>query len=308
MTATLIHISVTGGHYLDFMDIDLPMPLKVAENSRYSASYWNKETDSSYRITYAIDGYFSTGAGKQYLHDVAGRIAYALNGTYEIEESTKVTGIIHRLSRFNHLERVPTYFAELESNAFNGSRNEIFDALRMKAYQMHKAGTLNLEALITYGNRISNSSEHIKYLAPNIFHWVESNYTGRQSSMSRTEAGINASNTRSNRIRQRIFSALKNPLLPNLTESSISSASKLLSVSRQTFKKYLKQYQLIQTAQRLLQRLSTPYVRLDVTGIQKVLKTVKEWLSVDNIQSVLAIESKEYTIEKVFKPEKYYRN
>ncbi len=76
---------------MDFMDIDLPMPLKVAENSRYSASYWNKETDSSYRITYAIDGYFSTGAGKQYLHDVAGRIAYALNGTYEIEESTKVS-------------------------------------------------------------------------------------------------------------------------------------------------------------------------------------------------------------------------
>ncbi len=261
------------------MDLDLPAPLTTKEVNLYGAAYWNDKNDlTPYEITYAIDGYFGTHSNKQYLHDTAAKIAYALNGKYSIEKTFSKSS--YTLSRFNHLDRVPAFNTELEANAFNGSRNEIFNALRHKAYRMHKTNTLNLEALTIYGNQISNGSEHIKYLAPNVFKWVETNYTGRQSTMTRSEAAINASKIKAAKVKELIFSALNNPFFV-ISSHSVSSVCRKLSVHRTTFKKYLSQFEQIKKATALIQRAVTPYVRLVYTGIEdmnKVVKSVVKWM------------------------------
>ncbi len=285
--STLITIKVSGGHFMDWMDLDLPAPLETKEVNLYGAEYWNGKDDlTPYEITYAIDGFFGTASNKQFLHDVAARIAYSLNGTYSISKIN--TNSTYTLSRFLHLDRVPSFNTGIEENAFNGSRNEIFDALRYKAYRMHKTNTLNLEALTVYGNQISNGSEHVKYLAPNVFKWVETNYTGRQSTMSRSEAATNASKIKSNRVKSKIFDALKTPLFYNL--DNISSLSRSLSVSRSSFNKYLSQFEQIKKASSLIQRVLTPYVRLVYTVIEEMQEEGKKavlWLTKEDLVSLM---------------------
>ena len=281
-TATIITVKVDNGHTIDWMDIDLPIPMDSYEVKPYGAEYWNdKEERTPYEIQYAISGNFGTGEGRKYLHDTASKIAYALNGKYEISQIPFGPVKTYRLEIFNHLEKVPTFYRELESNAWNGSRNEIFNAMRIKAYQMFKTGTLNLEALREYGNNISNNSEHVKYLAPNIYQWTEENYTGRQSIMSRPEAGLNASKTKSDRVRSRIFNALKSNIL-NVSSLPIATASNILGVSRHTFRKYLFLYRETLRALELYARVSTPYVRLvcpPIEEIRKTLSNIVDWIS-----------------------------
>ena len=273
--ATLITIKVKDGHFMEWLDLDLPQPLSVNEVNQYGAAYWNDKNESSpYELTYAITGFFQTSKNKQYLHDVAARIAHTLNGSYEISGCDALNS--YELSKFSHLERVPSFNGSVEANAFNGSRNEIFDALRYKAYRMFKTNTLNLEALTVYGNRISNGSEHIKYLAPNVFQWVEANYSGRHSVMTRSEAGINASKIRSDKVKNKILSALKYPLFFNMNEQSISQASKRLKVSRVTFVKHLELSKKLKQLPRELRRAVTPYVRLVLSPIQDMAQEVAE--------------------------------
>ena len=269
MIATAITISVKDGFIVDWIDLDLPYPHSAEYKDQYSAEYWNAKTDTTpYELTYSIDGYFGTRKGKQYLHDIGSRIAYALNGTYAITE-TAIEGKAYNLNRFTHLERVPTFNQNLEANAMGGSRNDIFNALRHKAYQMHRSNTLDLEALTVYGNHITNGSEHIKYLAKNVFQWVDEKYTGRQSTMNRSEAGRNAHTTKADRMETKIFNALRSKLF---TVRNFSATAKSLSISRITFKKYLTKYREIQ---RVTELLSTPYARLVYTPIEKMAKFIK---------------------------------
>ncbi len=273
MSQTTITILVKDGDYLEWMDRDLPTPTEAKEVNRYGAEYWNdRDTATPYQISFAIDGYFGTTNGKKYLHDTAAKIAYALNGGYTIAERSPGTEKVYKLSRFDHLERVPTFNNELEANAWNGSRNEIFNAIRQKAYRMFKTNTLNLEALTLYGDQISNGSEHVKYLAPNIFNWVESNYTGRQqSTMTRREAALNASSIKAKKTKSKIFVALGSAVF--FSQKSLSSDSKILKVSRVTFKKYLEEWDALQYGRDLLKRAFTPYAPLVYTTIEAMLKS-----------------------------------
>jgi len=283
MTATIITVKVVDGHIVDWMDTQLLSPTAHRSVKSYSADYWNNKSGRcSYELEYSIDGYFSTAKGKRYLHDIAARIAYQVKGTYTVEEAACTVGK-YELSDFSHLDRVPSFNARLEANALNGSRDEIFDALRHKAYQMFKSNTLNLEALTVYGNRISNSSQHIKYLAPNVFKWVEKNYTGRQSTMSRSEAAINASKIKSRRVEERIFCMLESPFFQH-EALSLRTISKKLSLHRDTVKKYLNKWNFKQRAYKVLRESQTPYVQLVCTTIQEVLKSglsVKGWYQTD---------------------------
>ncbi len=283
MICTLVTVLVADGDLLSWMDKDLPTPTNLTPVKMYGGEYWNdKDSRSAYKITYAIDGYFGTGNGKIFLHDMAARIAHTLNGSYEVSKQEITSQYVYTLDRFTHLDRVPSFRRDLESNAWNGSRNEIFHAMRHKAYMMHKSNTLNLEALTLYGNQISNSSEHVKYLSPNIFKWVEANYEGKQSTMTRQEAGRNASRVKSERIRQKIFSALKSQTLFNF--SSLNEASKYLSVSWTTFKKYLLEHEAIFKATQLLKLSLTPYVSLVLIGIEQMREEVLNvvlWLTKD---------------------------
>ena len=280
MIATILTIKVKDGDFMEWLDLDLPSPLSTKEVNQYSADYWNNKNEATpYEITYAIEGFFETSKNRKYLHDVAARIAYALKGSYEVTTTDTNCDTVS-LSRFSHIERVPSHNSQVEANAFNGSRNEIFDALRYKAYQMYRSNTLNLEALTTYGNHISNGSEHVKYLAPNVFKWVESKYEGRQSTMSRAEAGRAASKLRSDKVKDKIFSALKYPLFFNMEKQTITQASNRLSVSRSTFTKYLKIYHQLQKVSRELRSSPTPYVRLVLSPfleMAKVVSSIVKW-------------------------------
>ena len=288
MTATQITITVKNGSTVDWIDLDLPTPTDVHHIERYSASYWNDKDDCTpYSLTYTIDGYFGTRDSKEYLHDMAARIACTLNGTYEISQ-TVATATAYKLSRFTHLDRPSSFNRQLEINAFSGSRSEIWNALRYKAYAMYRTNTLNLEALTNYGNMITNAKgkEHVKYLANNIFKWVETNYEGRQSLMTRSEAGLNASATKAMNMRNKVISALKSDLF---SFSSLSNGAMKLSISRITFKKYVKQLEAIRVASLLYKSSLTPYVQLVYTAIEDIQKEVIKvvlWLIGDDLISV----------------------
>lgn len=288
---TLITVKVKDGDFMEWLDLDLPSPLSTKEVDEYSAEYWNKKNKATpYEITFAVNGFFSTSKNKQYLHDISERIAYALNGRYQISEIDGKVDQSHELSRFTHIERVPSFNASIEANAFNGSRNEIFDALRYQAYRMFRTNSLNLEALTIYGNRISNNSEHVKYLAPNVFKWVETNYEGRQSLMTRSEAGRLAAKTKAQRVRDKVFLVLNATAFFSLSSDTISSLSRAVNVSRTSFRKYLNEWQLLKRAEQLATSLSTPYVRLvwpPYQAIARAVAKVAAWVPHEDFMTIV---------------------
>jgi len=288
MTATVITILVKDGNCVDWMDLDLPTPSDVRYVNRYSAEYW-QDGSTPYKLTYTIDGFFGTKDSKRYLHDISARIAYALDGSYEVNQTEIKTESKYKLSRFTHLDRPPSFNRQVEINAMGGSRNEIFDALRYKAYHMHRTNTLNLEALTVYGNLITNGSRHIKALAPNVFKWVTDNYTGRQSTMTRSEAALNASSIKAKNMCDRIFSMLRTDLF---TFSSLSDAARKLSISRITFKKYLLIFNSLQQALESYSNALTPYVQLVYTGVASVLKALGKqvnWYTEEEYLTLVAV-------------------
>ena len=295
MTAQALTITVKDGHIVDWMDSDLPTPHEVERTPVYSNPHWSKEYPNAYKITYLIEGYFGTAKGKTYLHDISSRIAYALNGTYEIQQIETNSPYIYKLERFTHLDRIPTFNQQLELNALNGSRHEIFEALRHRAYEMKRAGTLNLDALINYGNRITNRSEHIKYLAKNVYKWTESNYQPRpQPRMSRIEACRIATQTRVNRTKQAIRNVIR---YKELFFDGISNTqlAKTFSVSRTSLWKYLQIEEMLQYASALLQRVQTPYG----TEMNRYLEEIKESFSNTRreVKTVVAAGQNEIVIE-----------
>ncbi len=247
MTATAVSIMVKNGDHSDWMDFDLPIP------SSFDGA------NSSYIIKYHIDGYFGTSKSKQYLHDIAERIANTLGGTYRIQQEDTDSQYLYKLSRFEHLERAPSYTRDLETNAYNGSRNEIFQALRQKAYQMKRNGTLDLESLVIYGNYISNRSEHIKYLAKNVYSWTEEKYQPRpQPRMTRIEACKIATAERVKRTKEAVTNALKwkDTFFDSITDTSLAKA---FNVSRNSFYKYQAAAELLSQAAEALRAGVTPY-------------------------------------------------
>ena len=260
MITTLVTINVADGDLLSWMDKDLPTPTELISVNNYSAAYWNdQDRRTAYNITYAIDGYFCTKDGKAYLHDMAARIAYTLNGSYTLSKVETSSQYIYTLDRFTHLDRVPTLERDVETNAWNGSRNEIWNALRYKAYQMKRNGILDLEALTVYGNRVSNGSEHIKYLAKNVYAWTDERYTFRpQPTMTRTEACKIATQTRMTRTKDAVFSALKHRET-FFSSLSISSMSETFSISRTSFYKYEEIHRLLKEVAKAYNTGTTPY-------------------------------------------------
>ena len=282
---------------MDWMDSDLPTPHEVERTPVYSNPHWSKEYPNAYKITYLIDGYFGTAKGKAYLYDICSRIAYTLNGSYELDQVEINSPYIYKLERFNHLERIPTFNQQLEINAMNGSRHEIFDALRYKAYEMKRAGTLNLDALINYGNRITNRSEHIKYLAKNVYEWTKEKYTPRPApTMTRTEACRIATQTRVNRTKQAIRNAIRYKEI-FFDEISNTQLAKTFSISRTSLWKYLQIEEMIKYASSLLQRVKTPYA-IEMNGY---LEEIKESLfgTGREVKTVTAAGEDEIIIEFV---------
>jgi hypothetical protein len=245
------------------MDLNVPTP-----NASIEKKY-------GYDLEFIIDGFFQTTTNKSYLHDIASRIAYLFNGTYDIESTTKHAQIVHSLSKFKHIERIPTRNAHRELNAMNGSRDEIWEALRYKAYEMKRSGTLDLEALITYGNRITNFSKHIKYLAKNVYTWTDTHYEIRESIMTRTEASIKATKHRADRTRSSVKTALKHRAT-FYSDLSDKALAKLFNISRTSFYKYRDILQTLDLALETLNALSTPYTTEMDTYLTKVIKTSKD--------------------------------
>ena len=278
--ATSIVITVPNGSTADWLDTQLPQPHSFTHIKKYGAEYWNiKDGKTPYTLTYNIDGYFGTTKGKSYLHDVAGRIADEIGGSYTISTNT-TTNNTYTIDNFLHLERVPNFNAKLEADAFNGSKDEIFQALRHKAYEMKRKGTLNHEALTVYGNLISNNSHHVKYLANNVFNWVDDKYQPRPlPTMTRADACKIATATRVKRAKNSFHSAMK---WKNIffSDTTLTELAQLFSISRTTLWKYQKEVAGIERAYEVFTTALTPYgteMNIVLEALKKVVKRVSNW-------------------------------
>ena len=280
MSCTSIKITVPNGTTADWIETQLPQPHSFNYINKYSAAYWNdRETATPYTLTYNIDGYFGTTKGKAYLHDIAGRMAEEMGGTYTTTTDNSIKSTC-TLDSFSHLERVQNFNANLENNAFNGSRNNIFEALRYKAYDMKRKGTLNLEALTVYGNQISNGSKHIKYLAPNVFKWVDEKYEPRsQPTMSRVDACKIATAVRVERTKKAFQSAMKYKDI-FFRDATLTQLSDLFSISRTSLWKYQKVMDGISRAYEVFSTALTPYgteMNTVLEVLKKVVKSALNW-------------------------------
>ncbi len=266
MICTLVTVKHLKKDVCDWMDTELLTP----------------SATSLMTISYAIQGTFNRPNDLQYLHDIAGRIAYQMGGIYEIQHYSKIeTQNLYKLKQFLHLDRVPSFTGSLESDAWNGERIDIFNVARHKAYEMKRYNVLNREALEIYVNQVSNKSKYAKTTAKNVFEWVQDNYTGRQSKRSRHDQALRASTIKAKKVEAKIFSALKSTLF---TYDSLASAARALNVAWVTFKKYSTQYQNLQQASKLLD----PYVRMVLIAKEsliKVIKSVDNWIILDVYQA-----------------------
>ena len=292
MRATKVTIKVKNGHLVDFMDCNLLTPTSSKEIQWYSQKHFCDKLNS-YELVYLFEEHSTTTRSKKYLHDISSRIAYEIKGSYTTKKIEVAKDLfLYRLSDFNYLDRVPTYNAQLENNV--STRRELFNALRHKAYEMARNGVLDLEALNTYGNVISNFSEHTKYLAKNVYSWTESKYEPRPKAiMTRQEASIIATKFREDRTKRAIYNTLHNiDLFISTTKTFLSKASK---VSRTSFYKYSKKWEQLKRANEMLNTAKAPYgtvmntilkdIEKALLGSEKDLKEVKSYLYLEDVYS-----------------------
>ena len=307
-----MNIHVRNGDTTDFMDVDLPMPSYLIPMSGAGG----------YLIGYCIEGIAGGNKAKTYFNDINMKISLLLGGEPSDDTPTDFAGYHHnpkpyKLSRFNHVEdlrpkRSRNWSEKLLS--LHVSEDTYFDAIRLEAYSLKRAGMLTLQVLTNYAQSIlpaSKSPSTANTKAKNIYNWTMNRYnagSGRVSTMNRTEASNLARGIRSDRTKDRIFSYLQGlkSLGASVEQLSCNAVSFSIGSQWKTTKKYLLHYQNIQQAMKMLKEPTPLIRRLKDRTLTKISKTIEKglvWLTADEYLRYILVTVEDCSIQDHIKKE-----
>ena len=269
--------------YDDLIEKDIPAPSYVTA------------TNKGFYIGWFIDGYFHTDRGIEYKNDILTKLALLLDGTIQSETPAhfdKISTTTLKLNQFSDIEDMRTATRGL--NLLHSGDDAAFNVIRSEAYKMKRDGTLDCDMLLEFALRVvpelnisKKSFSDIRSKVKNVYKWTSQFYNAgtkkRISTMSRSEAALNARQHRMNSIKTSIFEYLKNlqSLGTDFSKLSISFISKVLQVSWSTAKYYLSLFNSLENINRVVKEHIPLIKQLKIIGINEMKIFIKKvlWLT-----------------------------
>lgn len=234
-------------YMLDIIDEKIPIPSDITS------------LNDKHVVTWCIDGYMGTPAGKEFFNDISQKICILLGGkpaktpqyipvtnnTGAFPTSTHTSFNRYKLLDFTHI-RDNRYkrHTKVLTHTKQATDDAIFDALRKEAYILKKLGALTLERLDERLHTITDNYTKHKYKVRNIYEWVMINYTGtkiRTSIRNRTDNAQHQTKLRSKSKYTRFRAYIQ---FIGTDALNVSDIARRLSMTRKTVAKYIKIYYL----------------------------------------------------------------
>lgn len=170
-------IRVENFDYSAWIEHDLPTPT-IINHTKYG-----------YTLTWALNGFFWTGKGKNYLNDTINKILSLIpdSSIYEnvpfVTKYSLVCEMIYHLHDFQHIpdRRVKVKRDFKKHNEKSMAKDEIFEIARFQCYDLKLQGRLTYEACydIFYTVNLKyklGKKDDIKYKAKSVYAWTRDNY------------------------------------------------------------------------------------------------------------------------------------
>ena len=243
---TLISFTLKGDG-LELFDYDLPQP----------HTYQRQDTNT-YRISYALNGTFSTLQGIRYLNDILARFTLSFEVLHTYKSFTTDEGI--ELSEFQGLKSIAKF--KNYEKVDNGQDN-IFWSIKLYTEALIKESRglvayslLESFALNRFVDRAKDKST-LKAKCRSIWNWYDERewtiptrarkFTDKELSMSRAEGARKTTKIVVERTKKKILTILtgmfKDEYKKKSGEWNISKIAKDSGTSRNTVMKYIKEYE-----------------------------------------------------------------
>lgn len=234
---TLISFTLKGDG-LELFEYDLPQPLS-----------YQRQDENIYRISFALNGTFTTLQGIRYLNDILARFTLSFEVLHTYKSFTTDEGI--ELSEFQGLKSIAKF--KNYEKVDNGQDN-IFWSIKLYTEALIKESgglvaysLLESFALNRFVDRVKDKST-LKAKCRSIWNWYDARewtiptrtrkFTDKELSMSRAEGARKTAQMNADKTKAKIQKAIAG--LEFLQEKvNIANVAKDASVSRNTAKKYL---------------------------------------------------------------------
>jgi len=243
---TLILFTLKGDG-IELFDYDLPQP-----------HTYQRQNENTYRISFALNGTFTTIQGIRYLNDILARFTLSFEVLHTYKSFTTDEGI--ELSEFQGLKSIAKF--KNYEKVDNGQDN-IFWSIKLYLEALIKESSglvayslLESFALNRFVDRAKDKST-LKAKCRSIWNWYDERewtiptrarkFTDKELSMSRADgarktAKINAENTRK-KVLNLITSMFKDEYKKKSGGWNVSKIAKDSGTSRNTVMKYIKEYE-----------------------------------------------------------------